>query len=266
MAEIVNTVVFPIIRTDYILRALRTLHEHTPPNFKVIVVDQTRPSGVFEHELRQLCDLHIKTKKNYGFAQASNFGIRLAPTQYITVSNCDVEFLPGWWEGIMETFERFPTALAVNPMSPREPGWGYGQEGYIQHCTLQEARNPETIERLKEERNWQVVDGIVTWCTVFRADLLDEVGLFDERFFPGSGEDYDLNGRAYVAGYRMLATSRSWVWHWWSRSKDGREQALPDARPAWNRLGELWPDGFDMWGRKNGTMLTRVSNIARSSL
>jgi len=271
MSSKINTIVIPIVRTDYILRCLETLHKNTPPNFSVIVVDQSIPNSEWEAKVRKLCDLHIKSCKwNFGFAMASNLGIRLAPTKYVSVCNDDVEFMPLWWEGIEETFEKFPTALGVNPMSPLEPGWGWGKEGFIEHLGYKEEFSEEDVNRLKELRKGQVIDGITTWCTVFKLEeLTRNVGLYDERFTPGSGEDYCLNARAYMAGYRMLSTSLSWVWHWWGRSKDalpGLKCALPQARPAWNKLGELYPKGFDVWGKIKGVKIYRVPEVARFDL
>jgi len=249
-----NTFVFPIVRKDYILDALKSLHLMTPNNYNVIVVDQTQPDREFEEKLRLHCDLWVKTKKNYGFSQAVNFGIRLAPTEYVTICNDDVVFVwSGWWQGIMETFKRYDTAICVNPMSPKEPGWGYGEEGFREHLTFKESIGPENIERLIEEKNGQMIDGLVCWCTTFkRKTLVDEIGLFDERWFPGGGEDYDLMAKIYQAGYRALATSLSWCWHWWGKSKDetdGLSMALPAAREYWCKMGEIWPEGFDVWGK-----------------
>lgn len=272
MTEIINTFVFPIVRTDHILRALHTLYDRTPENFHVIVVDQTKPDPEFEAKLRPLCDLWIKTHKNYGFSQATNLGMRLAPTPYVTTCNDDVEFInDDWWPGIEEAFERFPRAWCVNPMSPKEPGWGYGEPGFRYLCTYEESKDPAVIEALVRGRNGQVIDGIVCWCATFKAEMFDEIGMFDERFWPAGGEDYDLMGRIYRQNKRALATSRSWVWHHWGPSKDapgGLDMAQPPARTYWNRLGDLWPDGFDVWGREpgGGDLLFRVEEVARLGL
>ena len=270
MTEIINTFVFPIVRRDRILDALTSLKLMTMPNYYAIVVDQTQPVAEFEQELRRHCDLWIKTKKNLGFAQASNLGIRLAPTEYVTVCNDDVIFItPTWWPGVMESFRRYDTAVCVNPSSPKEPGWGYGKDGFIYHLSLAECAQPENIMRLIHEKNGQMIDGLTTWCSIFKRELLiEKVGLFDERSFPGAGEDYDLMARIYQQKLRALATSLSWVWHWWGQSKDepdGLNQALPPAREQWNRLDLLWPEGYDLWGKDPETQepLPRVPEVAR---
>ena len=285
MTEIVNTFVFPIIRRDFILPALESLRANTPDNYHVIVIDQTMPEQYndwVEESLREWCDLRIKTQRNYGFAQAANLGIRLAPTPYITVCNDDVEFIwDGWWDGIMQTFEKFDNLAAVNPMSPKEPGWGWGRKGYVYYCANCGARhidkerpchcenyeplnlddvrgNTSKMQLMIKAANGAMIDGIACWCPVFRRDALDDIGLFDERFLPGGGEDYDWSARCYQAGYRGIATSLSWVWHHWGQSKDARDgfdTALPLARPHWNYLSTkgdpvrgLWDPDVDCWG------------------
>ena len=281
MTDIINTIVFPIVRRDHILNALKSLRLTTPPNYQTIVVDQTIPDAEFEEQLRGQCDVHIKMRKNMGFSQGTNIGWRFAigtdteyiadlrqhsdiwvrpgfelapPTEFITTCNDDVVFVwNGWWAGIIESFRRYDTAVCVNPMSPKEPGWGYGEEGFRYHLTFEESIYPENILRLIHEKKGQMIDGLTCWCSIFKRELLlDKVGMFDERWSWGGGEDYDLMARIYAAGLRALATSLSWVWHWWGKSKDdphGFDVALPHAREYWNKLGEVWYEGFDIWAK-----------------
>lgn len=112
-------------------------------------------------------------------------------------------------------------------------------------------------------------DAIAMWCTVFRTDDLigknPRVGLLDERFYPAAGEDYDMNARAYSCAwpkdretcdpdyhYRMVGTSRSWVWHHWGKSL-AKSQADPNAklfegRERWNYNERLWKPQLEVWG------------------
>lgn len=329
VGDIVNTVVCPIVRRDHVLKALQTLRANTPPIFKVVVIDQTQPDWEFSARLWDLADVVIKPHLNYGFSAAVNMGIDMARTEYVTVLNDDCVFIPGhdWWGAVLETFERFPEAAAVNPQSPKEPGWGWAEPGYRYHVpqgwpdaemnalgqtdrdlqrvfreTRLEAHSlrqsggdrdrlidledcldelrakmlavrakleplvydatmtaPGYVSMLSDDFNWAVVDGFPCWLPIFKRERLEEFGVFDERFFPGGGEDYDVMARGYQAGYRMLATSRAWVWHWWGQSKDeprGLEHALPAARKPWNKLSTkgspeegLWHPDVDVWGK-----------------
>lgn len=325
--EVINTIVFPIIRQDFILKALETLELHTPPNFKTIVVNQSMRNREFEEALYEAADVVIRTHYNMGFAQASNLGLRLAPTPYVTICNDDVEFIPSsWWSGVLETFDKFKRAVAVNPQSPKEPGWGWGEPGYRYmvspeypdpdlieawaewelerrdyckvrdrvreereemggtesgeaHIALQQSKqrllrdadilaplayerattDPEFSRLLVEVRDGQVVDAFAMFCSVFKTEQLKRIGLLDERFMPGGGEDYDWMSRCYSLKLRALSSSYSWIWHHWGQSKDertGHDTALPRARPPWNKLSVkgfgkegLWDPDVDVWGR-----------------
>lgn len=115
-------------------------------------------------------------------------------------------------------------------------------------------------------------DGICMWCTVFKRDELNKIGPMDERFYPGNGEDIEMCARAYSCAWpiehdvcmepdnsqhkRMVATTKSWVWHRWFTSKEYQAKHPNMSRDSWNNLGDIWPDGIDVWGhgtRKDGT-------------
>src|SRR3990167_3532351 len=107
-----NTFVIPLIRNDLIGRCLETLYKYTPDNFYVIIIDQT-PEGM-DMSLREKYKnlMIIRTPKtdlhrtgNLGHSQASNLGIQLTQTPYVTFLNDDVIFIhKDWWQGIMDTF------------------------------------------------------------------------------------------------------------------------------------------------------------------
>ena len=91
--------------------------------------------------------------------------------------------------------------------------------------------------------------------------MFDDIGLFDESFGMGSGEDYDLCIRASRGGYRIKGGSSTMLIHWWGRTKDN----LPKGEGFTNnydlimagnkRLTEKWgphidksPDGWSVAG------------------
>lgn len=119
------------------------------------------------------------------------------------------------------------------------------------------ARDSVYVQALIKEKNWAVVDGFAMFMPVFRADMLAEIGMFDEAFNAG-GEDYDWLCRSAQAGYRNLSTSRAIVHHYWGQTKDhpdGFKTALPRARPPWNCLSTKgfgdrgkWSPDVAIWG------------------
>lgn len=273
-----NTFVFNPVRTDFIKRAIDTLYLFTDMSHsKVIVVDQTLEGLDLDMEKVHLV---LRPHRNLGFSKSMNEGIIHGMrwgSKYITCANDDIEYMDKrWWQGIEDTFEKYgDKVLAVNPMSPREPGWGYGlphgenidllpykefteaDYDYLLKGDFSAVQGlPATFPRQKNG----VIDAIATWHTTFRADAFEKIGLFEEKYYPGGGEDYDLNARAYREGYRMLGSTLSWVWHWWGSSKDQESVAKTMNLPIvdelrWSKPHELWPSennggqSMDPWGK-----------------
>jgi GT2 family glycosyltransferase len=199
---------------------------------RVIVIDQTL-DGI-DKDLSKYIHMLIKPHRNLGFAKGMNTGIRLADSKYVTCANDDIEFINDkWWKGIEEAFASDTYMGAVNPMSVKEPGWGYGLKEDIEHLPYKESYTEEEYKFLSSVKSGSI-DGIATWCTTFRKDILDLKGYFDESFYPGGGEDYDIGGRFYdgdyptvkTGRYRMVATSRSWVYHHWGKSVNGNNKGM----------------------------------------
>lgn len=289
-----NTFIIPIIRSDFIERMLVTLYQYTPKDsFNVIVIDQTGTKEAQE-KCQKYAHLWIKTYRNLGFSKAMNTGIRLSDTKFVTLANDDIEFMDSrWWDGIISAFADDSRIIAVNPMSPKEATWGYGhradnhetwqpKEGFVaidnkegmipvfdgkpfptSNWTQEDYNN--LLEKHPSWARGSACDAIAMWCTVFKKTGLDEIGLLEEKFYPGGGEDYDMNARAYSCAYpterqecdpdfhrRMIGTAKSWVWHHWGKSRDlalkHHTEPFYSSRERWNNNDELWTPSFDVWG------------------
>lgn len=285
------TFVYPIIRNDFIHASLRTLQKFTDRSkYRIIIIDQTLNGiGDTDNDLENV-DMIIKMK-NQGFSEASNTGIIQAlkwQTPYIAVVNDDTEFMyDGWLEDALEEFKTDDHIIAVCPESPRVAMWGYGMEHgeHVEIIPYKKEFTPEDIAYLKQgdydrteiqsrydfeipasfpTRKRGIVDGIAMWCPIFKREAFIELGLFEERFVWGGGEDYDMLARAYSCAYpidreecdpmfhrRMVSTMKSWVWHHWGQSKDIKETLDPklfEGKEPWNDNGKLWSPTFDVWG------------------
>jgi len=224
---------------------------------KIIFINQSEdhvPTGI---------DIEIKSK-NLGFAKALNTGLRFSDAPYVCCLNDDVVFLnQKWWEGIEQTFKDYSTALCVNPSSVCDPD-GIGGTKIMDGFEYKENYSDEEYVKLV---NGTVIDGICMWAPVFMRERLDQVkgiipgkAWFDERFKLGGGEDYDLNRRGYMSGFRSLGTGKSYVWHHWHKTKhpiSGQEGAKDDSA-TW--LGK-WGADVDIYGHKG--LQTIPLNIIR---
>lgn len=269
-----NTVIMPIVRSDLAMDALRSFWQFSDrETHRMIVIDQTM-EGLPDLTLQvgeggPLAHMHWRVYRNLGFAKAANYGLRIADTPLVMLCNDDVLFFDRrWWAGILECLSKDGN-IGASPLSPRLPGWSIGKRkpehtGGIdsrEKCQAENVREllegagVETVhDYLKATTNFKgYINGVCHWCVTFkRVQLLSEVGFYDENFFPGGGEDYDLQSRCAQAGYRVMGTWEAWVWHDWGRTKDQKKHdgmKRVRERPNWNRMGDLWEGKFDAWGR-----------------
>ena len=254
MSEITNTFIFNPIRPDFIDRCLDTLYKYTSCDFRVILIDQT-VDGIYD-QVKDKVDLYLRSKRiNLGFAKSSNEGMIHAlhwKSKFVTPCNDDIEFInKNWWEGAVKTFEYYPTAGLVNPYSVIDRNEAEGRLPY-----KEEYSEADYQFLLQTHRNgtvpW-VMDGICMWMPIFRREILEEVGLYDERFYPGGWEDYDFNTRLYKKGYKCLGTAGAFVYHHWGKSKDDTERGLIetptiDRSRVWNDLSSLYGGKHDIYG------------------
>ncbi len=278
-----NVFIIPVLQDTYIYRCIETLYKYTYPDFRVIVIDQTLKG------LPDIPGVHMKIRpnRNLGFAKAMNEGIVHAlhwNSPYITCMNDDVELINGkWWDGIMDTFnmESGKEILVVAPESPRIPLFGYGDtnNNYVEVIPYKETFSEDDYQyllkgdfsTLKTDTKGNplpksfpsnyvgVCDAMAAWSPVFKRKCLLEIGLWDERFYPGGAEDYHMMCKIYSKGYRAVSTRKSWTWHWWSKSRGNESEIKKTGFPIedkrrWADLSYLWPkelnenNPMDVWG------------------
>lgn len=276
------TVITPVIRPDLLPRMLETLYEYTEPIFYVILIDQTvggLDATALRNQYKNL--MVIRTPKsdihytgNLGFAQATNLGISLVQTPYFMMCNDDIEFIhPKWWQGVLDTFEQVEKqtpdrpAVIVNPSSFKLPDWSIGKPKGENHFIIpyKENYSDDDWNFLINEEHYinkhltimpgTVIDGVTMYASVCHTQRFLEIGMLDEKFFPGSGEDYDYSCRASMVGYRCVGTTLSYVFHHWSATfqalqEEEEVKSLQIPELAWNQTNEKWGDGFDIWGYK----------------
>jgi GT2 family glycosyltransferase len=280
----INTFIIPVILASNIERCLETLYKYTEKGtFYVYLIDMS-VRGVDANKLRNRYEnlMVIRSPKsdvhhtgNLGFAGSTNLGIKLVQTPYFTMLNDDVEFISiKWWRGVMDTFEQVkkatpdtPAAI-VCPASIRLADWSVGRaQGddfdiipYKEQYTEEEwdflVNEPHYVNEHLTIQPTSVFDGVTMYATVCDTEKFLKVGLLDERYFSGSGEDYDWSCKSRMFGYRCVATTKSWVFHHWSstfralRDEVEEVKSLQIPELNWNHNHEKWGPGFDIWGNK----------------
>jgi len=251
----INTYIIPVLNNyEGLLKLLKSLKKYTPDNYYVIVINngfsllEGKALTMDMCEAERMSDLWIDAHRNLGFGKAMNQGIKLATTEYVTIANDDVEIIyEGWWDEIMVKFKEDKRLGGFNPHSlcnKASDGNRYIQYPYKEDYT------EEDIKKMKEvfhsEREYT---GCCTYFTVCRRKMFDAIGLFDESFGLGSGEDYDLCVRAARKGWLIKGGSQVMVWHWWGNTKDNMPKLEGDAESNFNLIVKGNMNMERKWGK-----------------
>jgi beta-1,4-mannosyl-glycoprotein beta-1,4-N-acetylglucosaminyltransferase len=110
-----------------------------------------------------------------GYTKSTNYGIRAAQGEFILLLNNDTELLPqtknDWIDKMLAPMAD-PAMGATGPLALLDP---YAQERIL-----------------------------IFFCCLIRKEVFDKVGLLDEIFHPGGGEDIDFTAKMVREGYKWL--------------------------------------------------------------
>jgi len=201
------------------LECLASLHAAQQPGrlveaFDVILVDNGSTDNSVEAVKAKFPDTEILAlAENRGFAAGCNVGLRRAleaGADYVLLVNNDATVAPDMLVRLIEVAERRGDAGLLGPVVYRfdEPDRVWSA-GYRERPITLSAQPP--AGQSNGDAPYEV-DRLYGAGLLIRRSVLEEVGLFDERFFMYY-EDADLCRRVQEAGYRLLVVPAARMWH-----------------------------------------------------
>ncbi|MCI5050544.1 MAG: glycosyltransferase family 2 protein [Rickettsiales bacterium] len=222
-------------RSDFekLQKAVETVHNTLKVPYAIMLVDNA--SGThYQRKLDSLDRVNIlHSPKNYGFGFGHNLAARKAPnSDYFLVMNPDVEVNEGTIDNMIKYMDAYPDIGLLcpkvtfpegelQPLNKRLPSVAVLFARRFMPKKLQEHPKFEEMMKWYEMRDVgydNVVDvPFVSGCfMLFRRDLYDRMGGFDERFFMYL-EDCDITRRVRAAGKRALYLPTVSIVHHWER-------------------------------------------------
>jgi GT2 family glycosyltransferase len=221
---------------------LAALAAQTDVDHETIVVDNGSTDGSAAFMRERFPDVTIvELGRNHGFAGAMNAGIAAARGKLIAFLNNDAVPEPAWLEELRGCLGRHPRAAAATAklVSPQTPGLldGAGDELTPSFLPFVRGHGEHDGGQFEEEIE---VFGASGTASLWRGDVVRELGGFDERFF-AYYEDVDLSFRARLLAYECWYAPRAVAAHRRGGTA-GRDLRFTLYHPARNRWFFLLKD------------------------
>lgn len=157
----------------------------------------------------------IINKQNLGFAGGVNCGFNLAISQgykYAALLNNDAIAKKDWLENLVNEMENYPTVGIATSKILNSDGSTIDSTGDLY------TNWGLPFPRGRKEKNSTIYDqkkevfAASGGASIYRVDMLKEIGLFDEDFF-AYYEDVDISFRAQLAGWQVKYVPSAIVFH-----------------------------------------------------
>lgn len=240
--SVISVIIVNFNGEKYLPDCLGGLASQTIADFEVIVVD----NGSSDNSLKILAGDFpwvrvIPLAENTGFARGNNIGIRAASSRYIATLNNDAIPDSWWLEKLLETAERDSRiGMVASKILLGREGREIDSVGmliYPDGMTRQRGRG-QTDEGQFDSGGEVLFPSAC--AALYRMEMLEEVGLFDEDFFLYC-EDADLGLRSRLAGWKAVLAPGAVVRHLYSQT-GGKYSAFKAYHVERNRFWVLVKD------------------------
>lgn len=200
---------------DFIAPCLESLQSQTQKH-TVVVVDNGSVDESVSIINAQFPSVHlIKLLKNTGFSGGVNTGIRFALEQkadYIALFNNDATADLEWLQNlvnILDNDESVGIATGKLLRSDKKHLDSTGDFYSIVGMPFPRGRNQKDTEQYDMPEEVFSASG---GASLYRVSMLEEIGLFDEKFF-AYYEDVDISFRAQLAGWKVWYEPKAIAYH-----------------------------------------------------
>lgn len=199
---------------------IQSIYEKTHDlSFEIIMIDNNSSDGSVEAIKQSFPDvIIIANPKNSGFGSANNLGIKISKGKYVLLLNTDTILINNAIKELFDFIEKNEECAVVGGNLFDKDMKEVHSYGFLDNpkdnllkiiglkCLLKNKKNDSN--RIVEQEVEQVIGADM----LIRKKVLDQVGLFDERFFLYR-EESELQHRIRQAGYKIFYTPEAKIYH-----------------------------------------------------
>lgn len=198
---------------DFLGNCLASLKKQSFKDFEVILVDNgSEDNSVFAAKVAYPGLRTVELGKNTGFAHAVNEGIKAAQGEYVILLNNDTIAFPAFVANQYKMIKSRPDVFSCSALMIQNARRDLADDAGDEFCVLGWGFAPDRDRPVKECGVPHEVFSACGGAAVYRREVFNKIGLFDERFFAYL-EDMDIGWRARLSGYRNLYNPHARVYH-----------------------------------------------------
>jgi GT2 family glycosyltransferase len=199
-------------------RCLMSIRDQNYHPLEIVVVDNASTDGSADLIKMRFPEVKlIINKKNLGFGGGNNKGIGASVGRYIMILNNDARLDPDCIKELKRSIEkdkRYGSCASKILLD--------GKGNLLDAAGITIYKDGLSIGRgrLESAHKYQIeeeVFGPSGCASLFRKEMLDDIGLFDADFF-AYGDDTDIGWRAQLAGWKCIYNPKAIVYHLHSAS------------------------------------------------
>jgi len=213
----VDIIIPQYITTDLTCRCLKAIKKYTHSDYRIVLIDDgTENKQNVNNVVSLLSSLDVPyifnaLDRNYGFAVAVNYGMKLGDSEFFVLMNNDVIVTDGWLNKLLTIIRLDAKIALVAPVT----------DHIASICRIDKAgtkvgytsdKDPETFFNSLSSCSFTTSGNVSNFCSLMRRKIVSEVGWYDDRFRIGGG-DNDLTDRIREAGYVTHVCLNCFVYH-----------------------------------------------------
>ena len=208
--------------SDMSLKCLDALKKNTHHPFRLIWIDNGSELVHYDrvrHKIEEFNHIIHRFEDNRFYARAVNQGIIMSNAKYVVTLSNDVLVSDGWLKKLLTIMEKDPEIGILSPLTNK-----IGSPICQVDFAARKWRLPvngdynNRINRLPE-RFGNTTSSISMFCAVVRSEVIEKIGLLDERFFI-LGNDDDYCDRTRLVGFKTGVCLNCFVFHEHGATKD----------------------------------------------
>jgi len=206
---------------EYLVPLFESILKNTSMPFRLLIADdKSSDTEVMPllHKIKNdnpnISIILIENEINLGFIKTVNKLSTLTQNHFVLL-NTDTEVPPFWIERLMYPIFEMDTIASTTPFT--NAGTICSFPNYLEDNPIFEGLSVEEIDKpfhyVNFEKTFIEIPTGVGFCMGVNKTLVDTIGMFDEVFGKGYGEENDWCQRAIENGYKNLHVTNLFVYH-----------------------------------------------------